>query len=211
VIIPNGVFLEELEPLPTAGEFRSRFPELGDAPYVLFLSRLHFKKGLDYLSDSFAAVAKVHPQVKLVVVGPEDGAGEDFRQRIRSAGLENRVLMPGPLYGVDKLRALVDAAVFCLPSRQEGFSVAILEALACRSPVVISDECHFPEVQTEGAGYSTPLTNQAVTEALLKVLADPQQAKSMGDRGRAMVESRYTWQAVAKQSLELYERLLARS
>ena len=210
-IIPNGVFLEEIDPLPPRGAFRARHAAfLGDAPFVLFLSRIHYKKGLDYLGDAFVRIAVDFPDVKLVVVGPEEGAGPAFLDAMQRAGLADRVLMPGPLYGRAKFEALVDAAAFCLPSRQEGFSIAILEALACGVPVVVSENCHFPEIREANAGFSVPLDAGAVADALRQVLLDPVRARAMGEAARRLVAERYTWQIVARQTIELYEEMSAR-
>jgi glycosyltransferase involved in cell wall biosynthesis len=77
-VISNGVFFEELDPLPQPGAFRQRHPEIGDAPFVLFLSRLHYKKGLDYLCDSFALVND--QRARLVVAGPDDGERTEFER-----------------------------------------------------------------------------------------------------------------------------------
>ncbi|MFG0285664.1 MAG: glycosyltransferase, partial [Phycisphaerales bacterium JB039] len=69
-IIPNGIFIEEFENLPSPGSFRREHPELGDDPYILFLGRLHYKKGLDLLAPAFARALQVVPQSRLVVAGP---------------------------------------------------------------------------------------------------------------------------------------------
>jgi glycosyltransferase involved in cell wall biosynthesis len=143
-ILPNGVFLEEIEPLPAPGSFISLHPQLRGRHYVSFIARLHYKKGLDFLADAFGIIAPQCPDLDLVIAGPDDGAKSDFEDRIRRAGLDKRVHLVGPLYGHDKFAALIDSACFCLPSRQEGFSVAVTEALACRVPVVISEPCNFP-------------------------------------------------------------------
>ncbi len=210
-VIPNGIFLEEVGRLPPGGSFRAAHPELGAEPFVLFLSRLHFKKGLDVLADAFAAALRRQPTARLVVAGPDEGAEQEFRAQVRRLGIAERVHLVGPLYGADKLAALVDASLFCLPSRQEGFSVAITEALACGAPVVISTECHFPEVAEEGAGRVVPLDAAAVAAAMAELLADPAAARGMGERGRAMVLSRYTWPEIARLTVErCRDRLAAR-
>jgi len=208
-IIPNGIFEDEVAGLPESGAFFKLCPGLKARPYILFLGRLHYKKGLDYLADAFAIVAAKLPDVQLVVAGPDDGERVNFERRIAQANLSNRVHVVGPLYGADKLAALADAACFCLPSRQEGFSVAITEALACGVPVVISDACHFPEVATEKAGFVTQLDPKEIGEALIKVLPDPRAARlSMGARGKKMVLDRYTWPKVAEQTISAYARYI---
>jgi glycosyltransferase involved in cell wall biosynthesis len=208
-IIPNGIFLEEVEPLPSPCAFAADRPGLGGRPYVLFLSRLHYKKGLDYLAAAFARLAAVRPDVQLVVAGPDGGARADFEQRVARAGLSGRVHVVGPLAGRNKWAALAGATCFCLPSRQEGFSMAILEALACRVPVVVSEACHFPEVTEVGAGEVVPLDAAAIAAALDRVLADPVSAGRMGAAGRRLVEGRFTWRRAAEQSVETYERALS--
>jgi glycosyltransferase involved in cell wall biosynthesis len=204
IVLSNGVFLEELEPLPPPGTFRASHPELGAAPFVLFLSRLHPKKGLDVLASAFAELGRQHQTVQLVVAGPDEGAQHDFMRQVTAKGMASRVHVVGPLYGRDKLAALVDAACFCLPSRQEGFSVAITEALACGIPVVISESCHFPEVAAAQAGSVVPLEPAALARALEEILADPARASRMGKAGASLVRLRYTWDAIAAASLTAY-------
>ena len=203
-VIPNGIFLEELDRTPAPGTFRSARPELGGKPYILFLSRLAHKKGLDYLANAYAMVHEKLPDVHLVVAGPDDGQQQDFEHRIQAAGVASSVHMVGPLYGADKLAALRDAAVFCLPSRQEGFSIAITEALAMGLPVVITRACHFPEVTEARAGIETALDARQVADGLIEVLSNAARAKSMGEAGAALVRERFTWPSVARQTLECY-------
>ncbi|KQT04780.1 MULTISPECIES: glycosyltransferase [unclassified Rhizobium] len=203
-IIPNGVFVEEFVPLPERGLFRSRFEFPDDRRFVLFLSRLHYKKGLDVLAKAFRAVANVCLDVDLIIAGPDGGARTGLMSLIHDLALEDRVRVIGPIYGAAKLHALVDAACFCLPSRQEGFSVAITEALACATPVVITENCHFPEVEEADAGVIVKLDPQAVASALISVLYDPSRANEMGRNGRALVLENYTWPRIAQMTLDAY-------
>lgn len=203
-VIPNGLFLEEIEPRPAAGSFYAQHPELRNEPYILFLSRLHFKKGLDYLAAAFALLAPRLPNVRLVVAGPDGGERASFEQHVRQSGLTERTHVVGPLYGPTKLTALVDATCFCLPSRQEGFSVAITEALGCGVPVVISENCHFPEVEAVGAGIVTPLEPPAIAGALVKVVSDAELRRRMGEAGRRLVEKELNWPAIAARTIEMY-------
>ena len=207
VVLPNGVFLSEMSPLPSAGQFRAAHPEIGSDPYVLFLSRLHFKKGLDFLVDAFASIAGTHPTLRLVIAGPDDGMVEPIRQQAAARRVDSRVHLIGPIYGQDKLAAFVDCACFCLPSRQEGFSMAITEALVCGKPVVISDQCHFPEVAETNAGFVVPCGASPTAEALSKALSlSADQAAAMGERGRELVTTRFTWPSIAERTIEAYRR-----
>lgn len=208
--IPNGVFLTDIDPLPPRGQLRAKFPQLADKPFILFLSRLHYKKGLDILADAFARVAPVMPDLQLVVAGPDGGDRQPLLDRVAAAGLASRVHVVGPLYGRDKISAMVDAACFCLPSRQEGFSLAITEALACACPVVITENCHFPEVAEVGAGRVVPLDPVPVADALLDVLRDQPAAARMGQAGRTMIESRFTWPRIAQRTLDCYQQYSAK-
>ncbi len=204
LIIPNGVFVEEFTALPAKGFFAERIPQLADKRVVLFLSRLHPKKGLDILAQAFAIIAKSHPDVDLAVAGPDGGARDSFVSLVHRLGISERVHLTGPLYATDKLRALVDANCFCLPSRQEGFSVAITEALACGLPVVISSGCHFPEVGTAQAGTVVSLDPTEVASALAGILDNPASASSMGQNGKRLVRENYTWPRVAELTIQGY-------
>ena len=209
-VVPNGVFLEEIEPLPPKEWFYASHPELEAQPFILFLGRLHYKKGLDYLADAFEIVAKYDGDVRLVVAGPDEGYRGKFEQKIQKMDLTNRVHLIGPIYGRDKLGALVDSVCFCLPSRQEGFSVAITEALGCGAPVVISEGCHFPEVAQAGAGEVVHLDSQELAQALIRVLSDQDLRRRMGQAGRRLVTSRYTWPKIAQQTIDVYGQALGR-
>jgi len=205
-VIPNGVFLDEFANLPQRGSFASSHPELAGEPYILFLSRVHYKKGLDFLIEAFALLRRDRPELRLVVAGPDDGALRPALDQAARLGLADRVHAVGPLYARDKLAAFVDAQLFCLPSRQEGFSMAITEALACGLPAVISDQCHFPEVAEAGAGRVTPLDPAAIAVAMRDVLSDPARRDAMGRAGRALVEARYTWPRIGAACIDAYQR-----
>jgi glycosyltransferase involved in cell wall biosynthesis len=203
-VIANGIFLEELDPLPPRGAFRATHPELSSKKIILFLSRLHYKKGLDYLADAFALVAHHMPDAELVVAGPDNGAKAAFEAQIGKLGIASRVHLVGGLYGAQKIAALRDCDCFCLPSRQEGFSLAVTEAMACQAPVVISRDCHFPEVMEVGAGFVTELDPPKIADRIQKVIGDPKLAAAMGEAGRKLVVGRFTWPIVAGAMLAGY-------
>lgn len=205
-VVPNGVFLEELATTTAPNTFRAAHPELGDRPYVLFLGRIQYKKGLDILAKAWVNARERMPDVRLVVVGPREGdVIEVFQKTLSEAGAADSVLVLDPIYSSLKLAAIREAAAFILPSRQEGFSMAITESLALGTPVLISSECHFPEVAEVGAGFIHELDAGRVTDDLIRFFQLDETARGeMGKRGARLVRERYTWPAVAKQFEELY-------
>lgn len=204
VLIPNGVFLEEIDPLPSKDAFRRDHPELGADPYVLFLARLHPGKGGHLLVEALGELGSKHPRLRLVIAGPDAGAKADWEARAQALGVSDRVHFVGSLWGRDKVAALVGAACYSLPSEHEGFSMAIAEALACGKAVVITPECNFPQVADLGAGFVVDRTAGAVAAAIGLLLSDPAGGAAMGGRGRALIEGEFTWPRIAERMVSAY-------
>jgi glycosyltransferase involved in cell wall biosynthesis len=207
-VLPNGIFLEEFDPLPDKGAFRAAIPEIAGARLVLFLGRLHYKKGLDFLADAFAIVSREFADAHLVVAGPDDGVKASFESQIARLGIADRVHLVGPIYAAQKLAALRDCDCFCLPSHQEGFSVAIIEAMACEAPVVITPGCHFPDVSSSRAGIIAELDAPAIAAAIGTILRNAQAAAKMGKNGRELVVERFTWPKIARQMVDDYRQIV---
>jgi glycosyltransferase involved in cell wall biosynthesis len=209
-IIPNGVSPEEMAALPRPTSCFDSYPQLANRPYIIFLSRLHYKKGLDYLAGAFGKFCRQNSEVDLVVIGPDEGARSAFERRISRLGISNRVHIIGPLYGRQKYAALAGALCFCLPSRQEGFSLAVIEAMGCGLPVVVSSNCHFPEIEQFGCGEVVELDTNAIADALTRIIGDEQHRKQAGQAARELVLSRYTWPKIAARTLVIYNEAIAR-
>lgn len=207
-IIPNGVSYDDIAELPRRGSFYLSHPELNARPFILFLGRLHYKKGLNHLINAFSLVSRKHNQVDLVIAGPDHGDQHNIERQARELGIIGRVHFTGPIYGKDKFSALVDATVFCLPSMQEGFSMSIVEALACKLPVVISSHCHFSEVAEVGAGEIVDLEPRAICDAISRLIGNEDFRHRAGEAGRALVCSRFTWPKIAQDTITAYARAL---
>jgi glycosyltransferase involved in cell wall biosynthesis len=208
-VIPNGVEWGRFRELPTRGELRGRWG-VGDAPIILFLGRLHRKKGLDLLIPAFAAIRQLEPNVQLVIAGPEnDDYGRTVREWVTERGLNSSVHFVGPLYGIDVVRAFVDADVFVLPSYTENFGVAVVEAMACALPVVISDQVNIhAEISSAGAGLVTRCDAEDVAAALLALLGDADRRHIMGTSGRKLAQERYAWPSIVDALTKEYAKLL---
>jgi glycosyltransferase involved in cell wall biosynthesis len=144
-------------------------PALRGRRYLLFLSRIHEKKGCDLLLVAYARVVNQHPDLDLVIAGPDQaGLQGKLQQRAEELGVARRVHWPGLLTGDPKWGALRRCEAFALPSHQENFGVVVAEALACGRPVLISDQVNiWPEIEQEGVGLVAPDTLEG-TEALLR-------------------------------------------
>jgi glycosyltransferase involved in cell wall biosynthesis len=207
-LVPNGVDLAALADLPARSELESHHPELRGKLVLLFLSRLHVKKGLDLLAEAMAALAPRHPELHLLLAGNDDGAKAPFLARMESAGLGHRVSCVGHVSGESARRVWGAADAFVLPSYSEGFSMAILEALACRLPALITTACHFPELAATGGGIVVEPTARDVTRGLADLIdATPAQRAELGRRGRRLVEERYTWDRQGERLAEVYRWL----
>ena len=207
-IFPNGVFTTVNDTTLTRQEAIVSLGLDPDKVYILFLGRLHYKKGLDYLAEAFASIAQAEKHIDLMVVGPDAGYLATFNQHIKRSKLQNRVHLLGPLYGRQKLTAYAACSCFCLPSRQEGFSMTIIEAMQMGRPVVISEDCHFPEVAQFNAGKVVPLESRIIASALMDILGESAD-EAMEGNAMALVRERYLWSDVAGNLVKAYQQALS--
>ncbi|MFD1467647.1 glycosyltransferase [Hymenobacter caeli] len=171
--------------------FAERMPNAQAQPYLLFLSRLHEKKGADMLVQAYAGGAAGAPAPHLVVAGP--GLDTPYGQRVRAlaAGAPaGTVAFPGMVAGASKWGAFYGAAAFVLPSHQENFGIAVVEALACGKPVLISNQINiWREIEAAGAGLVADATPAGTHGLLTRWSAlTPAEQHAMGQRARAAFE-----------------------
>jgi glycosyltransferase involved in cell wall biosynthesis len=209
-VVPNGVNPGEFSNLPSPKKANERWPALRDHRVVLFLGRLSPEKGLDQLVLAWRRVIREHPEAVLMIAGPNyRNYRASIERLVEREGLCNYILIPGMLQGEEKLMALSRADIFVLPSYSEGLSLAMLEALACGKPCVITTGCNIPDVATFGAGEVVEPRADALSVALLKLLSlPPQVLGEMGDRGRLLVLERYTWDIIARKMLTIYRCIM---
>lgn len=206
-LIPNGVSPPQQF---SAQRFLQRHPELEGRRLVLFLSRVHYKKGTDLLCRAWASIAAQFPDAHLVFAGPDfEGTLQKTRQTVQQLKLQDRVTFAGMLSGPDKWAALAAATVFVLPSWSEGFSVATLEALAASRPVIITHQCNFPEITAQECGWLIQPDVGQLETALGEALSMPQSALDrLGENGKSFVAARYSWPQIGVQMTEVYDWVL---
>ena len=209
-MIPNGIHTEEFENLPDRSQFVSRYPELENRLIVLFLGRIQQKKGLDILAQAFGNLVRTRHDVRLVVAGPdEDNTLTEIKTILKSQGALEKAVFPGMLTGEQKLEALSAADIFALTSYSEGFSVALLEALSAGLPLVITDECNFPEVGDSRAGFVVRPNDSETASALMSLLDSADLRREMSENARRLVRSNYTWERIAEKMFTLYGNVIA--
>ena len=212
-VCPSGTDLAAAPVADLAGDdaLLRRFPQLAGKPVILFMGRIHPMKGVAILARSFAAIAGRFPEARLLVVGPdEDGAQSEMEAILRAGGVRDRVVFTGTLVGSDKQAALRLAQLFVLPSYSEGFSVAMIEAMAAGLPVVISEQCNFPEAAQHSAGIVVPTETAAIAAAVSALLADPERRCRMASNARELLADRYSWPAIAAAMRGHYGDILER-
>jgi glycosyltransferase involved in cell wall biosynthesis len=207
IVEPWGLDLAEFDDPPPAGSFRARHPLVGDRPLVLFLGRLHPKKGLDLLIPAFAR-ARLGDAV-LVIAGPGDEAYRaELEARARDALPGDRVVFTGMLRGRERIEALADADLFVLPSHQENFGVAVMEALAAGTPVLVSDRVNtHRQISEAGVGGTVEPTEQSVAEGLRRWMLDEELRRIAAARAAAFVRERHDAQAIAQRWVTHYAGL----
>ena len=180
---------------------------------VLYFSRIHPKKGLDLLVSAFARHKDRFPNAGLLVVGiPQDAEYlAHIRQIVVDGGIADQVAITTELTGPDAKIAFAVADVFALPSHQEGFSMAIVEAMAAGKPLLITDKCHMAEVSGWQAGVVVPDTGDGIAEGLERILAlDDAALAQMGSNGRNIASDRYDWAQIAAQLEAIYREVARR-
>ncbi len=210
-VIPNGIHLPGPADAAANTVLLQPLGLAADHVVVLFMGRLHPVKGADRLLEAFLPISARFPNARLVLAGPDEfGIETAFKSRAVDAGLVGRVIFPGMVSGALKSALLHRANLFCLPSDAEGFSMAILEALAHETAVLISPRCHFAAVQTAGAGLIVEPNAAALEQAMATLLGDAPRLRAMGQAGRDLVGAGYTWGTVAAQMVDAYEEGIAR-
>ena len=181
--------------------FLARFPELRGKRALLYLGRIHEKKGGDLLVDAFARVAADSPGLRLVMAGPGDERlVAQLQNRAAELGVAGRITWTGMLQGDLKWGAFHSADAFCLPSHQENFGIAVVEALACGKPVLISDKVNiWREIVQDGAGLVAPDTLAGTVDTLQRWLAlTPAEAAAMRLAARQSFRDRFQVEQVAQ-------------
>lgn len=208
-VIPNGV---DFNDFPGGGETEFRaIHGINDNPFMLFLGRLNLIKGPDILLDAFIKGVNDWPDWHLVFAGPDGGLLAQLEKTVSNTDtIKNRVHFIGYVGGTEKSAAYHAADLLVIPSRQEAMSIVVLESGISSTPVVLTDQCGFDQVEKIGGGKISPATVEGVFASLKDTLKDSADLADMGKKLQSYVRDNYTWTVVIRKYVQLYERLLSK-
>jgi glycosyltransferase involved in cell wall biosynthesis len=209
-VVPLGVETPATVAEPVPFGLRAQYPELKGRKVVLFLSRLDSKKGLNLLIPALAALAEKRNDFAFVLAGSGERGYEAIVERlIKEYRLEERTILPGFVQGEVKWALLRESDVFVLPSYQENFGIAVVEAMAAGLPVVISDRVNIHyEVEQAGAGLVTSLDPKEIANAIEQLVTDDYLRQKMGQNGSLLARERFSWEKIARETVAMYETVV---
>lgn len=201
--------LSEFEQLPPRGSFRRECGVPNNKLLLLFLSRLHPKKGLDLLLPAFASLRRDDVYLILAGPGPQDYV-QTLRGRADELGITPRVIFSGMMAGPRRIAAFVDADLFVLPSYQENFGLVVIESLAAGTPVVISDQVNIHrQISTAEVGEVVGTNVPELAGALGRWLGNANLRAAAAERAKRFVAEQYDARTIAQQWVEFYGSLTA--
>lgn len=206
-LVPNGIKAIDRVDISL---ILSRFPQLIGKQVVLFLGRVHHKKGILNLLEGWRHVIRKHSDAHLLIAGAElEQTGIRVREIIAENKFSQTVTLGGVLNGAVKLSALSLARAFCLPSYSEGLSMAALESLSIGLPVVITKACNVDGVSENGAGYVTSNDPLEVANGVTNVLSlSSSEWSAMSAAATRLARTRYDWSLLGSNMQSVYEWLL---
>jgi len=206
VVVSYGTQLPPQDAASLREDFLAAHPELRDKRVLLFLGRLHVKKGCDLLVEAFARVAAGEPRLHLLMAGPDQTSWvSQLKARAQALGVANRITWPGMLQGNAKWGAFYSSEVFMLPSHQENFGIAVAEAMGCGLSVLISDKVNiWREVHAARAGLVAEDSQAGTLENLQAWLALPAEDRAaMGERARILFADRFSVDRMATTLIDV--------
>lgn len=202
-IIPNGV---EADASADPALFLARYPQAQGKRLLLFLGRIHYKKGVDLLMKAWGELADLHPDALLVMAGPDsEGTLAEAMQTLTDLDLQDRILFTGMLDTPMKWSVLAGASYFVLPSYSEGLSVAALEAMSMGVPLIVSQQCNLAQIAQSGAGWQVQTTVPSLARALQTALeANTAKRRLLRAEARDLASREFGWATVTERMAELY-------
>lgn len=211
-VIPPVFVIDDYNRLPEHHSYAQQIPELSKVKqYILFVGRLHHKKGIEPLIRGFSMIASGYQDISLIIAGPGPA---DYRQSLESlaneCGVASRVIFLNSVTGAAKTAVYRGATLFATISHQENFGIVFAEALACETPVLMTEGVDiYPDILQNKIGFVTKPDPESVAGSLRKILTDHRpELDEMGRCGRQWVLDTLSPEAVARRWVEAYQSVL---
>jgi glycosyltransferase involved in cell wall biosynthesis len=211
VTIPPPFDTEDYENLPEPGIFRAKYNIRENEKLITYLGRIHEIKGLNVTAEGFAELVSRREDVRLVIVGPDDGYEDELRRLISELGIEEKVLFTGFTFGMDKVHALVDADIVVQTSRYEQGAWAPIEGVLAGTPIVVSDNSGAGEdVVKMDAGYLTKFGNASdLADKFEFILNNPEEALAKTMKARQLIFDTRSMDNQISQYFDVYKSAMA--
>lgn len=205
-VIPNGI---ETEGYPC------RSSEEGVKKQILFLSRIHVKKGIELLIEAFAKVKKEHDDFKdwsVVIVGNgEQDYINSLKKIVQSLEMTDDIRILPPVFGEAKVKLYQESSIFCLPSYSENFGMVIAEAMSCGVPVITTTNCPWEILNKTNTGWCINLSLENLESALHEAMTmEASQLYDMGQHASKLVYDHFNYRNVAQRTKTLYEWIITK-
>ncbi len=200
-IIPNGIDIPATAAAASSDSRRT----------LLFLGRIHPKKGIDILLHAWHAIQNTFPEWELKIVGPDDGLHLAELKAMAQLMTLERVSFYAPLFGDEKLAAYRDADLFVLPTHSENFGMTVAEALAAGTPAIVTRGAPWAGLETRGAGWWIEIGIDPLVEVLQQAMSETAASlKKRGERGREWMREDFSWSEIARRMALTYDWLINR-
>lgn len=207
-VIPHGLHTPEKISDATT-KLRSHLQLSTKVPIITFLSRLHQKKGLEFLISALSNI-RDYPFVFLIAGTGDSDYVSYLKSLIQEQKLSDRTHFLGFVEGEAKNILLQGSNIFALTSYSENFGIAVLESLAAGLPTLVTPGVALSQlINQHQFGYVPPLEETAISNALLHIFQNPEEAKQKGERARKFIQRNYTWDKIATDLIEVYQSILA--
>ena len=207
IYIPNGLNIEEYCKLPEKGAFKKKYSINENDLVILSLGRIHEIKGLNILIEAYSNLVKFYDNIKLIIAGPDDGYLKKLKELVENLNLSDQIIFTGPLYEQEKIKAYVDADIFVLSSMYESFGNVVFEAIACGTPVIITDRCGVSDIVKNEAGFVIEYDPSQLFNALNVLLSDQELRERLGENGIKMVNDYFAWNKIAHSFENIYKNI----
>jgi glycosyltransferase involved in cell wall biosynthesis len=206
VIIANGIDVAKYGTITVRGKFRKKYGISSDKKIILFLGRLHKRKGIDFLINGFSILQDQYKDVNLVIAGPDAGYLGMVTEQIKKGKIDKKVLIVGQVSEEEKIEAFVDADMLVYPGIFEIFGLVPFEAILCGTPVIVTDDCGCGEIVKEAnCGLIVKFGEvEQLKDQMIKLIDNPDESKNLVANGQEYIYKNLRWDNLIKKFESVY-------